>query len=101
MDLITLALAKKYVKDTLEGNGALKGNDGKDGITPHIGKNNHWYIGDEDTGITANATNDYTDMANQPSINDIILSGNKTFSELGLDPLTNTEILEIISKASK
>ena len=29
------------------------GVDGKDGITPHIGENNHWYIGDSDTGVSA------------------------------------------------
>lgn len=29
------------------------GVDGKDGITPHIGENNHWYIGEEDTGVSA------------------------------------------------
>ena len=29
MDIITLALAKRYVQETLEGQGALKGNDGK------------------------------------------------------------------------
>lgn len=74
--------------------------NGKDGITPHIGENNHWYIGNTDTGIIASTTNDYNAMTNQPSINDIVLSGNKTFNDLGLDPLTNTEILEIISKAS-
>lgn len=29
------------------------GEDGTDGITPHIGTNGNWYIGDEDTGISA------------------------------------------------
>ena len=29
------------------------GVNGKDGITPHIGENNHWYIGDSDTGVSA------------------------------------------------
>ena len=29
------------------------GVDGKDGITPHIGENNHWYIGEDDTGVSA------------------------------------------------
>lgn len=28
----------------------IKGADGKDGITPHIGDNGNWYIGSEDTG---------------------------------------------------
>ena len=29
------------------------GVDGKNGITPHIGENNHWYIGEDDTGVSA------------------------------------------------
>lgn len=29
---------------------------GKDGLTPHIGKNGNWWIGDEDTGILARGT---------------------------------------------
>lgn len=30
-----------------------EGADGKDGETPHIGKNKHWFIGDADTGTVA------------------------------------------------
>lgn len=29
------------------------GADGEDGITPHIGANGHWFIGDTDTGVSA------------------------------------------------
>lgn len=29
------------------------GKDGKDGVTPHIGSNGHWYVGDTDTGVVA------------------------------------------------
>ena len=29
------------------------GADGEDGLTPHIGKNGNWWIGDTDTGISA------------------------------------------------
>ena len=46
----TLALAKKYTEESLLGAGALKG---QDGITPHIGANGNWFIGDEDTGVSA------------------------------------------------
>ena len=28
----------------------LKGKDGADGITPHIGENGNWYLGNTDTG---------------------------------------------------
>lgn len=44
-----LALAKSYVKQTLDGAGALKG---QDGITPHI-ENGNWWIGTADTGVRA------------------------------------------------
>lgn len=30
-----------------------KGEPGKDGLTPHIGANGNWFIGDEDTGVSA------------------------------------------------
>lgn len=30
---------------------------GKDGITPHIGSNKHWYLGDRDMGVVAEGKN--------------------------------------------
>lgn len=36
---------------------AIKGEKGDNGITPHIGSNNNWFIGDTDTGILAKGTN--------------------------------------------
>ena len=30
-----------------------KGEPGKNGITPHIGENGHWFVGSEDTGVPA------------------------------------------------
>ena len=45
----------------------LKGTDGKDGITPHIGENGNWWIGETDTGVAAGvdpdkyATTEYVD----------------------------------------
>lgn len=35
--------------------GTLKGAAGTDGVTPHIGDNGNWYIGDTDTGVKAAA----------------------------------------------
>lgn len=45
--------AFKYTDFTAEQLEALKGSDGHDGITPHIGDNGNWYIGDTDTGVKA------------------------------------------------
>lgn len=38
---------------------------------------------------------DYDVLQNKPSINDIVLKGNKTFEDLGDHILTNTEIMEL------
>ena len=32
---------------------SIKGEDGKDGLTPYIGENGNWWIGDLDTGVPA------------------------------------------------
>lgn len=32
---------------------SLKGKNGNDGITPHVGSNGHWYVGSTDTGVSA------------------------------------------------
>lgn len=34
---------------------AIKGDKGDAGVTPHIGGNGNWFIGDADTGVLANA----------------------------------------------
>ena len=36
-----------------QGEQGEKGEDGADGLTPYIGKNGNWWIGDTDTGISA------------------------------------------------
>lgn len=36
-----------------QGDPGADGSDGKDGITPHIGGNGNWWIGDTDTGVKA------------------------------------------------
>lgn len=97
MDLTTLALLKRYVSDTIanaeftEGKSAYQialdnGFSGSEqewlqslqGLTPHIGENNHWFIGDIDTGVLAT-----------PIVDD------KFFNEENLIALSTEEILEI------
>lgn len=36
-----------------QGISGTPGKNGENGITPHIGNNNHWFIGDDDTGVSA------------------------------------------------
>lgn len=51
--------------------------------------------------VGSGGTNDYEKLTNKPRINEVELEGNKSFEELGISPLTNMEILDIIKKASK
>ena len=46
---------KIYVDTGVYSRGAdgLPGTDGVDGVTPHIGENKNWWVGETDTGITA------------------------------------------------
>lgn len=46
--------------------------------------------------VTKIATNDYNKIINKPSIEGITLQGDKTFSQLGLDELTEQEIDKIL-----
>lgn len=55
----------------------LRGKDGTDGTTPHIGENGNWYVGNMDTGVKA-ASVYYVDIS---GTNDDI-TGSKTFAEI-------------------
>lgn len=46
-------------------------------------------------GGGSGGTSDYNDLANKPQIEGVTLSGNKTFPNLNLNVLTNTEIQDI------
>ena len=47
---IAPAEVQRIVEDYLKANPPGTGSDGKDGITPTIGKNGNWYLGNTDTG---------------------------------------------------
>lgn len=42
---------------------------------------------------------DYNNLDNKPSIESVTLIGDNTFSDLGLDPLTNSEIEALLNRA--
>ena len=96
MDVVSYILAKKYVDATLSGAGALQGKSAFDvavdngfkgteeewlqtleGVTPHVGDNGNWYLGETDTGVLA-----------APDLQGY-------FSEANLQALSNEEILQI------
>ena len=41
-------------------------------------------------------TDNYEDLYNQPSIEDVVLVGNKTFEELGMSALSQTDVEKIL-----
>lgn len=49
-------------------------------------------------GVKVVETGDYEKLSNKPSINDVILIGNKTFEELGDRNLSNLEIKAIFDR---
>lgn len=65
------ATVQKIVEDYLKANPPQAGADGKDGITPTIGENGNWYLGDTDTGKPsrgAAGTNGKDGAAGSPGI---------------------------------
>lgn len=88
LDIKTLAAAKKYTKETAAGGGAIQGQPGKagkDGITPHIGDNGNWYIGDVDTGISAKGKDgkSITNIASDKNNNIIVTFSDNTTQNIG------------------
>lgn len=47
------------------------------------------------SGELNNTVNDYDLLKNKPSIESVVLSGNKTFAQLGITKLSNSDIEEI------
>lgn len=48
------------------------------------------------TGTMNNTVNDYDLLKNKPSIESVVLDGNKTFAELGMIKLSNSDIENIL-----
>lgn len=92
-----LALAKSYVKKTLQGQGALKG---QDGFSPTVKENqsntdNDYRLDITDKNGTITTPNlkgsdgsgsDYKQLKNKPSIGGVEIDGNKTLDDLGIQP---------------
>lgn len=43
---------------------------------------------------------DYNVLANKPSINEVVLKGNKTLGDIGLSRITNSKIRDIVERSS-
>lgn len=51
--------------------------------------------------ISAGGTSDYERLRNKPAIENVELVGNKSFEELGLEGMENTEILKLFNEVFK
>lgn len=117
MDLVTYALVKKYVKASLAGAGALKGDPGKDGKTayeiavkngysgseqqwieslvgqpgdtPYIGGNGNWFVGAVDTGVRAGAITSYNDLTDKPTLNGDVIQGDMEIQSIPINVIEN------------
>lgn len=114
MDLISYALLKKYVKASLAGAGALKGEPGKSayevavengysgseqqwissltgvpGETPYIGANGNWFIGAIDTEVKAGAVTSYNDLTDKPTLNGDTIEGDMEIFSIPLSVIDN------------
>jgi len=49
----------------------------------------------------AGGTIDYEKLNNKPSVNGVELSGDKSLEDLGISPLSDSEIMEIINSANE
>lgn len=115
MDLVTYALAKKYVDATLNGMGALQGKPGESaydiavkygykgteqewldsligapGHTPYIGANLHWFVNGVDTGVAAQV-GDYNLLENKPTLNGQSIEGNISVSMKDINVVEATD----------
>ncbi len=66
------------------------GKDGKDGNTPYIGDNGNWFIGEEDTGISATGPKGDKGLDGKPGSSTTIISINKTGTSNNVDTYTIT-----------
>ena len=66
----------KYTDESIWNDlGDFRGASGADGITPHIGENNHWFIGDVDTNIPA------TGPQGEDGVSPTVVTGDAVTSE--------------------
>lgn len=50
-----------------------------------------------DSKIIVRHENDYEQLKNKPKIESVTLSGNKTFEDLGLSSISNTDLMDLLT----
>lgn len=73
-------------KDGRDGKDGTNGRDGKDGISPHIGVNGNWWVGETDTGVKASGSSGGGALGYAAAVDDITVdTEGLTELELSLD----------------
>ncbi len=78
------------VKMTEEASYQVERDQEEKGVTVFVAKGEKGDKGDP-------GTTNYADLTDKPKVNDVTLQGNKTFEDLGAEPLTNIDIERIIN----
>ena len=55
-----------YVRNGSRGSTGPSGSDGQDGVSPTIGENGNWYVGQTDTGVAATSSGVYVGSGDMP-----------------------------------
>lgn len=74
------------------------GEPGKDGITPHIGSNGNWFIGEKDTGISAGGSGGYVAQDDPPEDTSVLWIDTDDNSDDGFQEAVNYALAQ--AKAS-
>ena len=73
-----IAAAEQTVRNTLQEAKASGEFDGEPGVTPHIGSNGNWWIGDTDTGVQAQGEPGKDGQDGQPGADYVLTAADKT-----------------------
>ena len=76
-----IAVANGFIGTEQEWLASLKGD------SPYIGENGNWFLGDQDTGVSAQPELDYNKLINKPSIDGITLQGDVTLPTLSFSDI--------------
>lgn len=76
-----IAVANGFVGTEQEWLDSLKGD------APRIGDNGNWFIGDVDTGVSAEPELDYNKLINKPTLDGVVIQGDMTLPTMSIDEI--------------
>ena len=86
-------LLSKFLAKLLAKQGTTGGQDGVDGITPHIGENGNWFIGEVDTGQPSRGLPGADGLLTAPTLQQVLEAGNNAVRQIHLGGTNNISTL--------